>query len=152
MSSHTRALDATARLTGELTVDIIFLMRRKPWHWIAVLAGLLLGAALGWLAATLAGGFTVFLTVSTAGVLAGLGMNVGSDFEFLAITPSRLLLVHSSRIIAHPVRVALELAATQVHWTTSGPFMRVVVDGDRGYVTSRQNSQRLQRMLQSFAA
>ncbi|CAB4363445.1 MAG: hypothetical protein F2681_07985 [Actinobacteria bacterium] len=152
MSAHTRALDATARLTGELTVDIIFLMRRKPWHWAAVLGGLVLGLALGFVVGTAAHHLVLFLTLSCGGVLAGLGMNVGAEFEFVAITPSRLLLLHSSRVIAHPVRIKRPLRADQVRWSAAGPFMRLTIDGRSGYMTSRQNAKRLQRMLQAFGA
>ncbi len=146
MSAHTRALDATARLTGELTVDIIFLMRRKPWHWAAVLGGLVLGLALGFVVGTAAHHLVLFLTLSCGGVLAGLGMNVGSDFEFLARTPSRLLLVGSSRVIAHPVRIERELDPAAVRATTLGPFLRISID-DHHCVTSRQHQERLERML-----
>jgi hypothetical protein len=68
----------------------------------------------------------------------------------VAITPSRLLLMRSSRVIAHPVRVARQLRADGVRWTVKGPFMRVTIDGDDGYMTSSQNAERLQRMLQAF--
>ncbi|MDO8392240.1 MAG: hypothetical protein Q7V57_17340 [Actinomycetota bacterium] len=146
MSSHTRALDATANLSGELTVDIIFLMRRKPWHWVAVAGGFVFGLALGYAAGTLIGGYALFLALSCAGVLAGLGMNVGSDFEFVALTPSRLLLVQSSRVIAHPTRVTRELDPAAVRWTTWGPLLRLDL-GDHRCLTSSGNGTRLQRML-----
>lgn len=151
MSSHTRALDATAHLSGELTVDIIFLMRRKPWHWFAVAFGFVFGLTLGYVIGAMIGGFTLFLALSCAGVLAGLGMNVGSDFEFVALTPSRLLLVQSSRVIAHPTRIARELNPAGVRWTTWGPLLRLDL-GDHRCLTSRGNGDRLQRMLQSSGA
>ena len=147
MSSHTRVLDATGRLADELVVDIIFLMRRKSWHWIAVVIGLVLGAAIGAAAGIALGRGLWFFTFSAAGVLAGLGMNVGSDFRFIAITTSRLLLVDSSRIIAHPVRSVRQVRPDAITSTTKGLIMRVTIEGEGGYVTSRQNHDRLQRML-----
>jgi len=146
MSSHTRALDATANLSGKLTVDIIFLMRRKPWHWFAVAFGFVFGLTLGYVVGSIVGGFQLFLALSFAGVLAGLGMNVGSDFEFVALTPSRLLLVESSRVIAHPTRITRELEPGLVRWNTLGPFLRLDL-GDHRCLTSSGNDTRLQRMI-----
>jgi len=149
MSSHTRAIDAITRLTGELTVDEIFLMRRKPWHWIAVAIGLLTGLAGGLLVGIAVGRWEWFFVVSFAIVLTGLGMNVGADFCFLALSPSRLLLVDSSRVVARPARRAAPLSPGAVTHHAAGPFLHVVVDG-RPCLTSRSNLQRLERMLAAF--
>ena len=44
---HTRTLDRAGRLADELVVDALFIVRRKRWHWPAVIVGLMLGTALG---------------------------------------------------------------------------------------------------------
>ena len=149
MSSHTRAIDAITRLSGELTVDEIFFMRRKPWHRAAVLVGLVAGLAVGALVGVLVGRGLWFFVVSGAIVLTGLGMNVGADFCFLALTPSRLLLVDSSRVTAQPVRKAVALPRSAVSYRESGPFLHVQIDG-RPCLTSRSNGERLERMLSAF--
>lgn len=149
MSSHTRAIDAITRLSGELTVDQIFFMRRKPWHWAAVSVGLMAGLGIGALVGAAVGTWQWFFVASAALVLGGLGMNVGADFCFLALTPSRLLLVDSSRVIAQPVRRAVALRPGAVTHHAAGPFLHVVIDG-RPCLTSRSNQQRLERMLAAF--
>jgi hypothetical protein len=146
MSSHTRAIDAITRLSGELTVDEIFFMRRKPWHAIAVAVGVLVGLGAGAAVGIAVGRGQWFFVASFALVLGGLGMNVGADFCFLALTPSRLLLVDSSRVIAQPVRKAVALPPGAVSYRSAGPFLHVVIDG-RPCLTSRSNRERLERML-----
>ena len=149
MSSHTRALDAITRLSGELTVDEIFFMRRKPWHWVAVLTGTVAGIAIGALIGAAVGNWQWFFVASLGLVLGGLGMNVGADFCFLALTPSRLLLVDSSRVIARPVRAAIAMRPSAVTYRSSGPFLHVEIGG-RPCLTSRSNLTRLERMLAAF--
>ncbi len=109
MSAQSRALDRASRLAGELVVDALFIVRRYPWHWPAVAIGGVLA-----LAVSLAVGAPWLLAVPIAGVGAGFGMNAGTEFRFIARTPTRLLLIASSRVIAKPTRVLKELAPGQV--------------------------------------
>ena len=84
MSMQSRTLDRAGRLADELVVDALFIVRRYPWHWPAVVAGVVLGFA---------GGFAVtglgFLPFASAFVCGGLGMNIASDFRFITRTPTR---------------------------------------------------------------
>jgi hypothetical protein len=68
---HTRTLDRAGRLADELVVDALFIVRRKRWHWPAVIVGLMLGTALGAIGQPLAVAFLALIG-------GGLGMNVGS--------------------------------------------------------------------------
>lgn len=146
MTSHTRALDATTALTDDLTVDLVWMVRPRRCFWVAVTAGVIVGAASGWWAGALIGRGQWFFTASGVIVLGGLGTNIGVDFFLLALGSSRLYLVDSSRVTARPVRRATPLRRDSVAWHGSHLFARVIVD-DRTHITGRQYRDRLRRML-----
>jgi hypothetical protein len=140
MSAQSRALDRASRLAGELVVDALFIVRRYPWHWPAVAIGGVLA-----LAVSLAVGAPWLLAVPIAGVGAGFGMNAGTEFRFIARTPTRLLLIASSRVIAKPTRVLKELAPGQVVVQGRGFTRTLVLDGEP-HVMAAQQTERLGRM------
>jgi hypothetical protein len=76
----------------------------------------------------------------------GLGMNAGSDFRFIARTPTRVLLYESSRVIGLPTRLVGALDPTSVTCSPSGPAMHLII-GDETHVMARQHVERLRRML-----
>lgn len=145
MSAHTRALDATTRMTGELTVDLVWLIRPRSYYWVAVgvgsvvgaVAGAVLGAILGWQWFFVASGVIVF---------GGLGMNVGLDFFFLALSPSGLYLVDSSRVTSKPVRKAVRITRRAIEPRSGVTTLRMTIGG-RDYLTGPRYRDRLQRML-----
>jgi hypothetical protein len=142
VSAHTRTLDRIGRLAEERPVDALFIIRRKPWHWPVVALGVLGGAALGLLAPS----HQWFFVLSGAIIFGGLGMNVGTDFRFIASTPTRVLLLDSSRVIAKPVRLVKALAPSSVHATPAGVATNLDIDGEP-HVMARQQQTRLERML-----
>jgi hypothetical protein len=147
MSMHSRTLDRAGRLADELVVDALFIVRRKPWHWPVVAVGLVTGFAAGW-AATGSPGFVAF---AFAFVSAGLGMNIGSDFRFIARSPTRVLLYESSRVIGLPTELVRSLDPAAVHCSPAGPALHLAIDGER-HVMARQHATRLQRMLATTPA
>ena len=143
MSAQSRALDRASRLADELVVDALFIVRRYPWHWPAVAIGGVLA-----LAVSLAVGAPWVLAVPIAGIGAGFGMNAGTEFRFVARTPTRLLLLASSRVIAKPTRVLKELAPRQVVVKGRGFTRSLILDGEP-HLMAAQQSQRLERMCTS---
>jgi len=141
MSMQSRTLDRASRLANELVVDALFIVRRYPWHWPAVAVGLALGFTGGYAITGLG-----FLPFAAAFVLGGLGMNIGSDFRFITRTPTRILLMDSSRVIGLPTRLLSEVHAEQISVTPSGPAMHLTISGVV-HVMARQHLARLQRML-----
>ena len=141
MSMQSRTLDKASRLADELVVDALFIVRRYPWHWPGVAAGLVVGFTAGW-AIT---GFG-FLPFAASFVCGGLGMNIGSDFRFIARTPTRLLLMDSSRVIGLPTSVLREFDPAKVTVTSAGPAMHLLAGG-QVHAMARQHTERLQRML-----
>lgn len=141
MSMQSRTLDKASRLANELVVDALFIVRRYPWHWPGVVAGLVLGFAAGYAITGLG-----FLPFAASFVCGGLGMNIGSDFRFIARTPTRLLLMDSSRVIGLPTAVLREIDPTQVTVTPAGPAMHLFAGG-QVHAMARQHTERLQRML-----
>jgi len=141
MSMQSRTLDRASRLADELVVDALFIVRRYPWHWPAVAIGLMIGF-LGGYAITGLG----FLPFAAAFVLGGLGMNIGSDFRFITRTPTRILLMDSSRVIGLPTRLMREVQSADITVTPSGPAMHLTIRGEV-HVMARQHVQRLDRML-----
>lgn len=146
VSAHTRALDATTALTDDLTVDLVWMVRPRRYLWVAVTAGVLVGAAGGWWAGALIERGQWFFTASGVIVLGGLGTNIGVDFFLLALGSSRLYLVDSSRVTARPVRRATPLRRDSIAWHGGRLFPRVIIDG-RTHVTGRKYRDRLRRML-----
>jgi hypothetical protein len=146
VSSHTRTLDQVARLADETVVDALFIVRRKRLHWFLVGTGVIVGTVAG-----LAVGLAVdrgawFFAVSGAIVGGGLGMNIGTDFRFIARTPSRVLLLDSSRVSAHPTRLVKAVAPARVHAERAIVTADLFID-DEAHVMARQHLTRLERML-----
>ena len=137
---HTRTLDRAGRLADELVVDALFIVRRKRWHWPAVIVGLMVGAALG---AAIGQPLAVAFLALIGG---GLGMNVGSDFRFIARSPTRVLLYESSRVIGLPTELVRPVHPDEVSYAPSGPAMHLTVGGEV-HVMARQHAARLRRML-----
>ena len=137
---HTRTLDRAGRLADELVVDALFIVRRKRWHWPAVIVGLMLGTALG---AAIGQPLAVAFLALIGG---GLGMNVGSDFRFIARSPTRVLLYESSRVIGLPTELVRPVRPDEVSYAPSGPAMHLTVGGEV-HVMARQHAARLRRML-----
>lgn len=146
MSMQSRTLDRAGRLADELVVDALFIVRRYPWHWPAVVVGLTLGFAGGYAVTGLG-----FLPFAAAFVCGGLGMNIGSDFRFITRTPTRLLLMDSSRVIGLPTSVLREIDPAKVTVTSAGPAMHLLAGG-QVHAMARQYTERLQRMLTSAPA
>lgn len=142
MSAHTRTLDRIGRLADERPVDALFIIRRKQWHWPVVVIGVLGGGALGLLAPS----HQWFFVLSGAIIFGGLGMNIGTDFRFIAATPTRVLLLDSSRVIAKPIRLVKSVAPAAVHTTPAGVATNLDIDGE-AHVMARQQHARLERML-----
>jgi hypothetical protein len=142
MSAHTRTLDQIGRLADERPVDALFIIRRKPWHWPVVAVGVLGGAALGLLAPS----HQWFFVLSGAIIFGGLGMNIGTDFRFIASTPTRVLLLDSSRVIAKPIRLVKSVPPSAVVARAAGVATNLVID-DELHVMARQQHARLERML-----
>jgi hypothetical protein len=146
MSMQSRTLDRASRLADELVVDALFIVRRHPWHWPAVAGGVALGFA---------GGYAItgigFLPFAAAFVCGGLGMNIGSDFRFITRTPTRVLLMDSSRVIGLPTSLLREVQPADVVVTPSGPALHLLAGGEV-HVMARQHATRLQRMLHIPAA
>jgi hypothetical protein len=142
MSAHTRTLDQIGRLADERAVDALFIIRRKPWHWPVVAVGVLGGAALGLLAPS----HQWFFVLSGAIIFGGLGMNVGTDFRFIAATPTRVLLLDSSRVIAKPIRLVKAVPPSAVLASAAGVATNLDIDGEM-HVMARQQHTRLERML-----
>jgi hypothetical protein len=142
MSAHTRTLDHIGRLADERPVDALFIIRRKPWHWPVVGVGLLGGAALGLLAPS----HQWFFVISGAIIFGGLGMNIGTDFRFIAATPTRVLLLDSSRVIAKPIRLVKAVPPSAVTASPAGVATNLDIDGEL-HVMARQQRPRLDRIL-----
>jgi len=139
---QSRTLDRATALAGELVVDALFIVRRQRWHWLAVATGF----AVGWTVGFLATGHGVLVGLPVAFVCGGLGMNIGSDFRFIVRTPTRLLLMDSSRVIGLPTAVLREVRPAEVTTAPSGPALHLLAGGEL-HVMARQHAQRLQRML-----
>ncbi len=135
-------LDRAGRLADEPVVDAIFIVRRKPWHWPAVAIGTVIGFLIGF-GATGQPGFFAF-----AGALVGfgLGMNIGTDFRFIARTPTRVLLLDSSRVIAKPTHLVAAVQPDAVVATPRIVSADLTIDGER-HVMARHQMPRLERML-----
>lgn len=140
MSSRSRTLDQVGRVADELAVDALFIVHRHPWHWPAVAIGFVLA-----LMGSLAVGAPWVLTVPIACIGGGFGMNVGCDFRFIARTPTRLLLMSSSRVIARPTGIIKQLAPNQVAVRGRGFARTLMLDGE-AHVLAGQQVQRLERM------
>lgn len=145
MSMQSRTLDRAGRLAGELVVDALFIVRRKPWHWPAVAACALAGLAVGVVVGSVVG-MPALAAVFAALIGAGLGLNIGSDFRFIARSPSRVLLYESSRVIGLPTELVRSVRPEDVRAVPAGPAMRLTVAGE-AHVMARQHHARLQRML-----
>ena len=144
---HSRTLDRAGRLADELVVDALFIVRRKPWHWPVVAVGAAIGTA---------GGFVIdHAVIGSTGIFAafgfliggGLGLNAGSDFRFIARSPSRVLLFESSRVIGLPTQLVGSVDPAAVSFA-AGPALRLTIAGEQ-HVMARQHAERLQRMLQA---
>jgi hypothetical protein len=146
VSSHTRTLDQVARLAGETVVDALFIVRRKRLHWPLVTAGLILGTVFGIGLGLAVDRGAWFFAVSGAIVGGGLGMNIGTDFRFIARTPSRVLLLDSSRVSAHPTRLVKSVSPGHVHAEPAAVTATLFID-DEAHVMARQHLTRLERML-----
>ena len=146
MSMHSLTLDRAGRLADELVVDALFIVRRKPWHWPAVAVGLALGAAAGLVIENAVTGSVGIFTAFGSLLGGGLGLNAGSDFRFIARSPTRVLLFESSRVIGLPTELVGDVAANSVTYASSGPALRLTIAGER-HVMARQHADRLRRML-----
>jgi hypothetical protein len=146
VSSHTRTLDQVARLADETVLDALFIIRRKRWHWTMVGVGMALGILAGAALGERLGNGTAFFAASGAIVGGGLGMNIGTDFRFIARTPSRILLLDSSRVSAHPTRVVKPVAPERVSYEPALVSANLSIDGE-AHVMARQHITRLDRML-----
>ncbi len=146
MSSHTRTLDQIARLADDTVVDALFIVRRKRWHWPLVAAGMVAGLALGIVLGMAIGKAVWFFALSGVIVGGGLGMNIGTDFRFIARTPSRVLLLDSSRVSAHPTRLVKAVAPSRVRVEPALVSADLYID-DELHVMARQHMTRLERML-----
>ncbi len=147
---HSRTLDRAGRLADELVVDALFIVRRKPWHWSAVAAGVAIGGLIGFGFDTVAG-LPGILTAFGVLIGGGLGLNAGSDFRFIGRSATRIWLFESSRVIGLPTELVGEVDATAVTLASSGPALSLTIDGER-HVMARQHAERLQRMLLADAA
>jgi hypothetical protein len=146
MSSHTRTLDQIARLADDTVVDALFIVRRKRWHWPLVAVGMVVGLALGIVLGLAIGRAVWFFALSGVIVGGGLGMNIGTDFRFIARTPSRVLLLDSSRVSAHPTRLVKAVAPSRVRVEPALVSADLYID-DELHVMARQHMARLARML-----
>ncbi|MBI4934960.1 MAG: hypothetical protein HY828_13850 [Actinobacteria bacterium] len=144
MSSHTRTLDQIARLADDTVVDALFIVRRKPWHWPLVALGIVVGLAVGLVVGMAIGQAVWFFALSGVIVGGGLGMNVGTDFRFIARTPSQMLLLDSSRVSAHPTRVVKTVNAVRVEPAVVSADLYL---DEELHVMARQHLTRLERML-----
>ena len=142
MSMYARTLDRAGRLADELVVDALFIVRRKRWHWPAVAAGLAVGFAVGLVAVGRPGIVAVFAAL----IGGGLGMNAGSDFRFIARSPTRVLLFESSRVIGLPTQLVRQVRPDEVTYRSSGPALQLRIGGEQ-HVMACQHAERLQRML-----
>ena len=140
MSARTRVLDQVGRMVGEVPLDTLFIVHRRRWHWPAVSVGCAVA-----LVVSLAVGAPWVLAIPIAGIGAGFGMNVGTDFRFIARTPTRLLLLASSRVIAKPTRVLKELRPAAVTVEGRGFTRTLLLDGEP-HVMAAQHTLRLDRM------
>jgi hypothetical protein len=146
MSSHTRTLDQIARLADDTVVDALFIVRRKRWHWPLVALGMVVGLAAGIVLGLAIGRAVWFFALSGIIVGGGLGMNIGTDFRFIARTPSRVLLLDSSRVSAHPTRLVKSVPPDRVRAVPALVSADLYID-DELHVMARQHVTRLERML-----
>lgn len=144
MSSHTRTLDQIARLADDTVVDALFIVRRKRWHWTLVAFGVVVGLASGVVLGMAIGQAVWFFALSGVIVGGGLGMNIGTDFRFIARTPSRMLLLDSSRVSAHPTRVVKTVQSVRVEPAVVSADLYL---DEELHVMARQHMARLERML-----
>jgi hypothetical protein len=141
VAGATRTLDRAGRVVGELVVDALFIVRRHPWHWPAVAIG-----AAAALVGSSAAGAPWILAVPIGFIGGGFGMNVGSDFRFVVRTPTRLLLLGSSRVIASPTEVLATIDPSTVRISGRGVARMVALAGEQ-HVMAAVHTGRLARML-----
>ena len=132
-------------MTGELTVDLVWLVRPRAFYWVAVAIGGVVGVLVGAFVGAIVG-WQWFFVASGVIVFGGLGMNVGIDFYFLALSPSGLYLVDSSRVTSRPVRKAVRVARNAIGQRGGLMSLRVTIAG-RDYIAGPRYRDRLQRML-----
>lgn len=148
MSMHSRTLDRAGRLAGELVVDALFIVRRKPWHWPVVAVGVAIGGLIGFEFDTNVIGSPGLFVAFGALIGGGLGLNAGSDFRFIGRSANRVLLFESSRVIGLPTELVGEVRAAEVTLASSGPALRLTI-GREQHVMARQHADRLRRMLET---
>lgn len=129
-------------MADELAIDALFIVHRHPWHWPAVGIGFVLA-----LVGSRAVGAPWVLAVPIACIGGGFGANAGCDFRFIARTPTRLLLMSSSRVIARPTGIIRQLAPHEVSVRGRGLTRTLLLDGEP-HVLAGQQAQRLERMRQ----
>lgn len=147
---QSRTLDRAGRLAGELVVDALFIVRRKRWHWPAVAGGMLIGVVLGLVVGSVVG-LPGLAACFMALIGAGLGLNAGSDFRFIARSPTRVLILESSRVIGLPTELVGAVEPASITFSPAGPAMRLMIRGEP-HVMARQHLVRLERMLQRQTA
>lgn len=145
---QSRTLDRAGRLADELVVDALFIVRRKPWHWTAVALGVALGLIAGQAVDNALIGSPGIFTAFGVLIGGGLGLNVGSDFRFIARSPTRVLLFESSRVIGLPTELVREVPIDSVTYSPSVLTLRLMIGWER-HVMARQHAERLERMLRA---
>ena len=145
MWSRLRILERASQVAGEPVLDTVFVVRNRRRHGLVAVTGLVLGV----LAATVPfGGWSPLVVV---GVVAGggLGLNLGTDFRFLARTAGGLVVLESSRTAAWPVRSAGPVDANRLHARRRGVWLTMQIGAEPHWM-ARTHHARVGRMLEGL--
>jgi len=146
MWSRLRILDQATLVVGEPVLDTVFVVRNRPGHRVIALIGLVMGVALG------AAPFGLWSPVTVMGVIAGggLGLNLGTDFRFLALTDRRLVAIESSRAAAWPRQCSGTVDPQTLCAEGRGIWTTMTIEG-RPHWTARAHRARVARMVASVS-
>ena len=146
MWSRLRILERATQVAGEPIVETVFIVRNRRGHVAIAVTGLVVGIALGTVPF---GGLTAMTAI---GLVAGggLGLNLGTDFRFLARTTQRLVVLESSRAAAWPRAVAGAVDHDRLDATRRGVWLVMHIDGEQHW-TARSHHARVARMVTGLA-
>lgn len=134
-------------MVGEPVLDTVFVVRNRRGHRAIALVGLAIGITLGALP------FGVWSPVTLMGVIAGggLGLNLGTDFRFLALTDRRLVALESSRAAAWPRQASGTVDPHSLRAEARGVWTTMTIEG-RPHWTARTHRARVARMVAAVSA
>lgn len=147
MWSRLRILARASHVVGEPVLDTVFVVRNRRGHRLIAVTGLVLGVLLGTVPF---GGWSPMLAI---GIVAGggLGLNLGTDFRFLARTAGRLVVLESSRAAAWPVATAGDVDPEALRTERRGVWLTMQIGGEPHW-TARSHHARVERMAAAVVA